>query len=92
MDGSVCGLSGVEGVAGGKETIRKVGAQGESVVQSLLVKCSGTRTARVQTTEPRLRFSMVVMFHMPIWTELRVIPAVKKPKRADLDRVRFDGT
>jgi hypothetical protein len=35
---------------------------------------------------------MVVMFHMPIWTELRVIPAVKKPKRADLDRVRFDGT
>lgn len=37
--------------------------------------------ARVQTALRRFRFSIVVILNMPIWTELRVIPAVKKAKR-----------
>lgn len=44
----------------------------------------GTRMARVQTAEWRLRFSMVVTFNMAICRELRVIPRVKEPKRPPL--------
>lgn len=65
--------------------MRKVGAQGESVAQSRSNMWSGTRMARVQTTEWRLIFSIVVIFSMAIWMELRDIPAEKKPKRALLD-------
>lgn len=61
--------------------MRNVGAQGDSATQSRSRRCSGTRMARVQTAVRRFRFSIVVILNMPIWTELRVIPAVKKAKR-----------
>jgi hypothetical protein len=61
--------------------MRYVGAQGDSAAQSRSRRYSGTRMARVQTAVRRLRFSIVVTLKMPIWTELRVIPAAKKAKR-----------
>jgi hypothetical protein len=58
--------------------MRKVGAQGESVAHSRSSMWSGTRMARVQTTECRLMFSIVVRFSMASCIELRDIPPAKK--------------
>lgn len=69
-------------------TIRKVGAQGEFAAKSRASRCSGTRMANVQTTDRRLRFSIVVRFNAASWRELNVIPAVKRPKRPLLERIR----
>lgn len=68
--------------------MRKVGAHGEFVAKSLANRCSGTRMAKVQTTDRRLRFSIVVRFSAASWRELRVIPAVNRPNRPLLGRVR----
>lgn len=74
------------GGSGGYETMRNVGAQGESGTHSRSRRWSGTRMASVQTIERRLRFSMVVIFSMAIWIELMVMPPENIKKRPLLER------
>lgn len=70
--------------------MRNVGAHGESATHSRSRRWSGTRMARVQTIERRLRFSMVVMLSMASWIELTVMPPENSKKRPLLKEVRAE--